>query len=63
MDVGLPLVHLVVYGARLQFEQEIFVEVVVFRRTDVDSSEGPDCHLRFPERDHQEMGGIALDAT
>jgi hypothetical protein len=50
-------------GARLQFEQEVLVEVLVFRHADVISGEGADRLLGLPERDHQEMCGIALDAT
>ncbi len=59
----LPVVHLVMCGAGLQFKQEIIVEVVVFRHADVVSSEGTDRHLGFPECDHQKMCGITLDTT
>jgi hypothetical protein len=37
--------------------------ISVFRHADVVSREGPNCVLRFPERDHQEMRGIAFDST
>src|SRR6266496_3580215 len=51
--VGSPVVHLVMCGARLQFEQKIFVEVIVFRHADVVASECADRRLGFPERDDQ----------
>src|ERR1700677_4557613 len=50
-------------GARLQFEQEILVEVVILPHADVVSSKGTDRLLGLPERDHQEMCGLALHAT
>ena len=56
----LCVVHLVMRGARFQFEQEILVETVVFRRADVVSGKGADRFLGLPERDHQKMCGIAL---
>ena len=50
-------------AAGLQFDQEVLVEVVVFRHTDVMSGKSADRLLGFPERDHQKMRGIALDPT
>ena len=50
-------------GARLQFEQEVLVEVIVFRPADVVSGKGADRFLRLSKRDHQEMCGIALHTT
>jgi hypothetical protein len=40
---GLPVVHLVMYRARLHFEQEILVEVIVFSHADVVPGKGADC--------------------
>jgi len=50
-------------GAPLQFQQEILVDVVVFRHADVVSGKGADRLLGLPECDHQEMCGIALHTT
>jgi hypothetical protein len=44
-------------------EQEIPVEVVVFRHTDIVSGEGTDRHLGFPKLDHPKMCSITLDMT
>jgi hypothetical protein len=52
-----------VRGARLQFDQEVLVEVVVFRHADVVFGKGTDRFLGLPRRDHQEMCGIALHAA
>jgi hypothetical protein len=41
------------YGARLQFDQEILIEVLVFRHAHVVSGKGADRRLGFPEHDHQ----------
>jgi hypothetical protein len=50
-------------GARLQFEQEILVQVVVFRHADVFSSEGADRRLRLPNVTINKVPGITLDTT
>jgi hypothetical protein len=60
---GLAVVHLVVRRARLQYDQEVLVEVVVFRHADVVSGKGADRLLGLPERDHQKMRGIAFHAA
>ena len=51
------------HGARLQFKQEILVEILVFRHADIVSGKGADRILRLPECDLQEMCGIAFDTT
>src|ERR1700722_2913627 len=48
---------------RFLFEKEVLVEVVVFRDVDVVSGEGADCVFGLPERDHQEVRGVAFDST
>ena len=50
-------------GARLHFDQEILVEVVVFRQADVVPGKGADRFLGLSKRDHQKMRGIALHAA
>jgi type IV secretory pathway VirB9-like protein len=62
-STALPVVHLVMRGARLQFEQERLVEVVVFRHADVSSGKGADRHLGFPERDRQKICGHGQACT
>jgi hypothetical protein len=59
--IGVALLALA--PAKLQLQLGILVEIVVFRHADVVSSKGANRLLRLPERDHQEMCGIASHAA
>src|SRR5438445_11313082 len=48
---------------RLQIKQQVLVEVIIFRLSNVIARERPNCRLGLPEGQHEKVSRVAFNTT